>query len=173
MDKPFASPGRRFLAQFIDGLLLQAVQLAGALLGGTVASVMTDPDAAKKVVEGAAASGAMLGMLFWLYVALFMNSVVVQGLTGATIGKWVMGIRVVNRDGSPIGILKAFGRLFAYVLSYLPLLIGFVALFWDKERRCWHDRACGTAVIRKGAVYPAAAAAPPGPSQTGSFPNAA
>jgi uncharacterized RDD family membrane protein YckC len=45
-----------------------------------------------------------------LLVASLPITAIILGLTGTTLGKWLMGIRVLRRDGRPIGIPKALGR---------------------------------------------------------------
>jgi uncharacterized RDD family membrane protein YckC len=68
-------------------------------------------------------------------------------LTGRTPGKWIMGLRVVRRDGRRVTLNQATLRLFGYVLSALPLYAGFLWVLVDPRRRAWHDRLAGTRVI--------------------------
>jgi uncharacterized RDD family membrane protein YckC len=71
------------------------------------------------------------------------------GKYGATLGKMALKLRVVNPDGSPVGYGKACGRYFAYIVSSLICLIGFLMVAWDPEKRGLHDRICNTRVIQK------------------------
>lgn len=67
---------------------------------------------------------------------------------GQTIGMRAWRIRVVGRDGGAIGWSTALARFAAAWLSALPLGLG---LWWsliDRDRRAWHDRLSGTAVVR-------------------------
>lgn len=40
------------------------------------------------------------------------------------------------------------GRYFAYILSGLPLGLGFFWIAWDKRKQGWHDKLSGTVVIK-------------------------
>jgi uncharacterized RDD family membrane protein YckC len=66
---------------------------------------------------------------------------------GQTLGKMIMGIRVVtidNRQASP-GI--AFLRWTGYILSMLPLASGFLWAVVDKDHCAWHDWLSQTRVV--------------------------
>lgn len=68
---------------------------------------------------------------------------------GATPGKKIMGLRIVKKDQNvnlDIGQLflrETLGRL----ISTLPLMLGYVWVSWDKERRSFHDMISGTRVV--------------------------
>jgi uncharacterized RDD family membrane protein YckC len=67
--------------------------------------------------------------------------------SGQTIGKTIMGIRVVTRDNRDISPAVAFLRWSGYILSFVPLAAGF---FWsavDKDHCAWHDRLAHTRVV--------------------------
>jgi uncharacterized RDD family membrane protein YckC len=66
--------------------------------------------------------------------------------SGQTPGKWVMGIRVVALGGGPVGIVRCLLRLFGYLVSALPLYLGFVWIL-GPLRRGWHDHLAGTQVV--------------------------
>lgn len=55
-------------------------------------------------------------------------------------------IQVTNEDGSTISILKSLGRYFAYILSALILMIGFMMAGWTERKRALHDYICQTVV---------------------------
>lgn len=78
---------------------------------------------------------------------------------GYTIGKRVMGIRVIRLDGQPITWWAALERAGGYVAGIATGLLGFLQIFWDPNRQCVHDKIGGTVVVRAGASGNAAAAA--------------
>ena len=51
-------------------------------------------------------------------------------------------------DGSPVSYLRALGRYFGKLLSYLICSIGFIIAAFDDEKRGLHDHICSTRVIR-------------------------
>lgn len=85
-----------------------------------------------------------------------------HGLWGQTIGKRVMGTKVVTADTrSPISGQAACGRAAVYALvPVVPSVGGLFALIneswllWDPRRQCLHDKAAGTVVVKKNAPAP-------------------
>jgi len=63
------------------------------------------------------------------------------GLLGYSIGKRVLGMRVENRDGEPIGVLRALVRT-ALMFLVIP------AVVMTDDKRGLHDLAAGSRVIR-------------------------
>lgn len=73
-----------------------------------------------------------------------------HGAAGQTIGKWVMGLRVVSDREAPIGYRRALIRSAGYLLSAF-FLLGFLWVLLNRERRAWHDLLAGTWVVRERA----------------------
>ena len=67
--------------------------------------------------------------------------------SGQTIGKTVVGIKVVSADGSPLTWGQAFLRYVGYIVSSLLLSLGFLWVIMDKRRQGWHDKIAKTYVI--------------------------
>ena len=66
---------------------------------------------------------------------------------GQTVGKYVMGVRVVRLDGKPMTYLGSALRWFGYLASLLPIGLGFFWVVIDDRRRGFHDKIAGTCVI--------------------------
>lgn len=82
--------------------------------------------------------------LWWCYFA------VGWGLIGATIGKWMFGLRIVDHRGrSPIGVSRAFLRLAAYSVSSVTLGLGHALMILRPDRRALHDLLAGTWVVTR------------------------
>jgi uncharacterized RDD family membrane protein YckC len=110
----------------------------GALIGAFVNALLTDPTETQRTLVS---NGA-----FALQVLLL------TALTGQSLGKRVLGIRVVRlaeRDGPP-GFLPAAIRT-ALVMLVVP------AVFTDRDGRGLHDKAAGTLVVRTREARPFAA----------------
>ena len=82
--------------------------------------------------------------LLLLVVVVYL--VVTTGVSGQTIGKWALGLKVVNEDGDPPGLFRAMVRTLGYLLS-LPFFMGFLWVRVDSEHRGWHDLVAGTRVV--------------------------
>lgn len=75
--------------------------------------------------------------------------------SGQSIGKKVMGIRVVHLDGRPISFVDSSFRNVLFLIPYfLPaaLVIETAALFRSPDRMRLGDRIAKTRVVRKEAV---------------------
>lgn len=68
---------------------------------------------------------------------------------GATLGKNVLGLKVVRADGSNLGWGKAILRYVGYIVSGLALSIGFLWINIDKLRQGWHDKFAGSYVVHE------------------------
>jgi uncharacterized RDD family membrane protein YckC len=88
-----------------------------------------------------------LALPIWLVVALvyFFLS---EGLWGATVGKWLMGLTVVREDGADIGLGAAAVRTAARLVDGLCFYAVGAVLIWSSGRRQrLGDRLAGTLVV--------------------------
>ena len=74
--------------------------------------------------------------------------VIFHGLEGKTIGKWLLGLRVVGAERSAVTYRQAFLRWLGLV-GFAPVLLGFLWILWSREKRGWHDFLARTWVIRE------------------------
>jgi uncharacterized RDD family membrane protein YckC len=144
-SRDYASLTARLIAGFLDLVVLIACACIFLAAGGTpllVASDFGQVDAPE--IYYVVFLAVMLAYL--PFIALYF--IVLWTWRGQTIGQLAMGHKVVHRDGTPVGLLGAIGRLLGYPISALPLFLGFLAAALDPERRTLHDRLAGTVVIR-------------------------
>jgi uncharacterized RDD family membrane protein YckC len=80
----------------------------------------------------------------WLYFA-FQESSAAQ----ATLGKRVIGIKVTNLEGQPIGFAQASGRFFGKIVSGFTLFIGFIMAGVTERKQALHDMLASTLVVKK------------------------
>jgi uncharacterized RDD family membrane protein YckC len=117
-----ATTGSRFAALFVD-------LLVGALIGALVNGLLPDPDA---LTRSAVTNGAFA-----------LQVVVLQALTGQSLGMRLIGIRVL-RLAAPE---QAPGFLPVAVRTALLFLV-VPAVLLDRDGRGLHDKAAGTVVVR-------------------------
>jgi uncharacterized RDD family membrane protein YckC len=65
----------------------------------------------------------------------------------ATLGKLLLGIRVVGRDGEGVSVARSALRHCAALLSLFPFGLAFAAV--SRERRALHDLIAGTCVVAR------------------------
>jgi hypothetical protein len=80
------------------------------------------------------------------YFALF------QGLTGATIGKHLLGLRVVRQDGRKAGVGWAMLRWLLLIVDGACCFLGLFVALASKGHRRIGDMAAGTLVVDRSAV---------------------
>ncbi len=117
----------RFAARLIDGLIVGAI---GAVL--FIALSMVEP---------------VLGNTF-AFIASFIYYIAMHGSSWqATVGKKVLGIRVIRADGSDVSYGRATGRSFAELISYLVFMIGYIMAAFTDQKKSLHDIICDTRVV--------------------------
>jgi len=84
----------------------------------------------------------------WGLVVPAAYVVLMHGTAGRTLGKMLVGARVVTATGEAVGYPRALLRLVAWFVSALPLLGGFIMAGVRPDRRALHDLIAGTRVIR-------------------------
>lgn len=90
----------------------------------------------------------LLFLLTWGSIFLTtLYFVVFHGGEGKTIGKWLLGLRVVGPEQSAVTYSRAFLRFFVMMI-FAPLGLGFLWILWSPEKRGWHDYLARTWVIR-------------------------
>jgi uncharacterized RDD family membrane protein YckC len=146
---PEPSPATAFAAGFvsravamaIDLLVITAIVLTSTLVTELVSAVLP------RWVWLNAAIAAVVGAVV-SFVPLFYFSVAVA-ITGRTVGKAVMGIRVLGLDGRQLSAGRSLVRTIAYVFSLLPLFGGFLWVLVDRDRRGWHDHIARSRVVHE------------------------
>jgi len=88
----------------------------------------------------------------WELLFEFLTAVVIivfwRRWAGATPGKHIMGIEVVNaKDLMPLSNKQLIIRYIGYIISTLPFMIGFFMVAFRHDKRALHDLLAGTSVI--------------------------
>jgi uncharacterized RDD family membrane protein YckC len=129
----------RFLASIIDNILIGIVVglISMAVVGANFGFGMAEGYTSLIVNYGISLTLTLAAyVLFWKY-------------KGGTPGKLMLSMRIVDaKTLGPISWGQCFGRYFSYILSALPLLLGYLWAAWDPRKQAWHDKLAGTVVIR-------------------------
>ena len=78
---------------------------------------------------------------FWTIVVFAVEVYMLTALTGCTVGKRLLGIRVIRTNGGLVGFRWSLVRT-AILLTVVPPLLA------DRDLRGLHDRAADTIVVR-------------------------
>ena len=69
--------------------------------------------------------------------------------SGQTIGKMVMGLKVVHAEsGELLDPGTAILRYVGYYASAIPLFLGFLWVLWDPKKEGFHDKIAKTRVVK-------------------------
>lgn len=68
---------------------------------------------------------------------------------GRTVGKFLLRLRIVRLDLSPLRVWTAFERFAGYAAGLATGLLGFLQIFWDANRQGVQDKIVGTVVVRE------------------------
>jgi uncharacterized RDD family membrane protein YckC len=117
-----------------------------------------------RAVPGAPGDDWTHGPLLSLFTLLFAAAytIVLHALFGQTLGKLVVGVRVVAGDGPPpLGV--SLLRFCAYFASVASFGVGYLMAALRRDKRALHDLIAGTCVERMPKAHESAASAPAGP----------
>jgi len=136
----YAGIGKRFLAQFVDGLVtgIPTMIIVMFLVFTTLAAGGKRPPTANPFVN------------FWFLfpaIGALVYEALLLSRRGQTLGKMALKVKVVRPDGTPISGGQAWGRAlsrallgFLYVVDYIPAL-------FTKEKTTLHDLIARTRVV--------------------------
>ncbi|WP_010584408.1 RDD family protein [Schlesneria paludicola] len=128
----------RLVATIVDGIMIQCCMIVLATVILVVAGMTSiDQGLATLIV-------LLIGFICgWLYNALQESS---EGR--ATLGKKLMGLKVVDLAGRKINFARASGRYFAKTFSAIILMIGFLIQPLNDKKQALHDMMAGTLVTK-------------------------
>ena len=76
-------------------------------------------------------------------------STILISFKGQTIGKYLLGIKVLNYDGTKLSLLKSILR--ESILKIISGVVFFLGFFWigfSKNKKGWHDYLCKSRVLQ-------------------------
>ena len=135
----------RAMALAIDFALLGAIQgFLFLLLAGRLADQLMH-----------LALADILLLFSWYAAALFLSVIFLpmvyftlfHAWFGQTIGKMIMGLKVVMQDNGKLSPAVSFLRWTGYIVSLVPLAAGFLWSAVDKDHYAWHDKLAQTRVV--------------------------
>ncbi|MFI5322181.1 MAG: RDD family protein [Thermodesulfobacteriota bacterium] len=130
----------RSVAMIIDILLVSLIAFLAATSGLYLVNGFT--------LEGFGSEDIFVPMYVVLFFLASTYFVFLHGYGGKTVGKILMGIKLINNEGERIGFWSAFVRWLGYYVSSAFLFAGFLWSLADSECQTWHDKLAGTYVVK-------------------------
>jgi len=156
-----ATVGKRLVARIIDGVLLWIVAVVVMTIGGfglfaSRSTIKVDPNTGQltnTTASGLGVAGFFLAILVLAVVGIAYE-VVLIALRGQTLGKQVMGVKVVLQENGQVPgwgpsflrwILPAVGSFFCGIGA----LVVYLSVLFDNSGRQqgWHDKVAHDLVI--------------------------
>ena len=147
----YAGFASRFIALIVD----LAVVIGAITIVGIVVSLLMNFFRLDELIDNLLASENILGDI--LRLATFLGSIAFISLSyfvliwtftaGQSVGKALVGVRIVPMDGSRITVWRAIVRYFAFLFSALVLFLGLLWVLISDSRQGWHDKIARTCVI--------------------------
>jgi uncharacterized RDD family membrane protein YckC len=124
--------------------------VAGAILGANTSTTTNAAGVETTSYDGSVAVPITLYVVGLVtYIGFFVWNVCIrQGRTGATVGKSVLAIRLVNSDLQPIGGGWCFLRYLLHIVDALPCGLGYLWPIWDSRKQTFADKIMNTFVIQ-------------------------
>lgn len=99
-----------------------------------------------------ASLGAGMTPSLWV-ISLVIDCLYFAGMessaSGATIGKRVMKIQVLDETGHRLTFGRAVLRYFGKIVSYIPLMLGFLMALFTARRQALHDIIASSIVVNR------------------------
>ena len=133
--------GRRILATVVDGLIFGGLYAVMVILFGSISSV-----------GSANWNGSMPALPTLLYgVIVVLYYILLEGYLGQTVGKMLLGIKVVREDDGEVpglagATIRTLLRIADGISSYL---VAFITVLISGKNQRFGDMAAHTLVVRK------------------------
>ena len=137
---------RRLIAFIIDTVILTIAQMP---IDAVAKPFITKPSNLSSSSQSLTYSGANIIYLLILVVGWWLYWVTLQHKIGQTLGKKLLGIKVVDEKGKTpsagvLGTREFVGKL----VSTLILGIGFLMIAFDSKKQGLHDKIAKTYVVK-------------------------
>lgn len=125
----------------LEALLLDiSSNLRGHKASDQTLELVEGSEEANDAIYGALS--VLLCILLWAINNILLTASSLKG----TIGKYLLGIAVLDRSGNQIGLLRAVIRFFATFLSWVTISLGFILAVTNRKKKALHDFLSGTEV---------------------------
>ena len=139
--KEYAGFWVRLGARLIDRIILILLFYGFILLGVTLAFLLNFLVLIIPFYIG----GILLGPFYYTYMT---------SKYGATFGKRLIGLKVVDKKGNNLTYSRAFVRWLGHIVNIFTLALGYFWIGWDKKKQGFHDKMAQSYVISVKSIAP-------------------
>jgi uncharacterized RDD family membrane protein YckC len=137
--------GTRFVGYFIiDGIVVFGFSSALAVIIG--AAILSNETGYSEAEE----KSTYVAVWYLTYIVVATIYFLTSNMVGCSIGKLILGIRIVREDGTRPGVGWGIVRTFGLFLSSLFFGLPYLFALTNERSQAPHDMLAGTLVIEKG-----------------------
>ena len=127
---------QRVLGTLVDLVPMLAIWIPGIILAAIFGAISS-------------ALGFLVNLVvFVVWLGYWVMQLIKQGNTGQTIGKKIMGLKVISEStGQPIGPGPSVVRALAHFVDSIICYIGYLFPLWDPKKQTLADKIMGTVVV--------------------------
>jgi uncharacterized RDD family membrane protein YckC len=148
MTETFATHERAVtagLASRAAAMIVDVVVIAATFYGGLALAALTVQVLRFHHLDATAVPAPVASIMLAGWTALYFWAG--WWTVGKTVGKAILGLRVVRQGGGPVSWSRSLARVGGYVVSIVAIGLGFIWVAVDRRRRGWHDILAGTRVV--------------------------
>jgi uncharacterized RDD family membrane protein YckC len=150
----YAGFGVRLAARAVDIVFVIALGLAGGFLCGFLLVALQAMGRLAPGWQDRLGGFSVVGFLSGLAATTAYHAFC-EGLHGATLGKYCLGLRVAAEDGAPCGVKRAFRRSLAFYFDGLLFgVIGWYSISRSGARQRYGDVWAKTVVVQADSLPP-------------------
>ncbi len=138
---------RRWAALIVDSLILGVGLIAAIVLISLPLGFFSFDGDGETIASMAQAAYYLL----YIIVAPVYYAGMESSAAQATLGKRLIGIKVVDAQGRRLSFMHALGRWVAAITGYITLYIGFLLAAFTEKKQALHDLIASTYVVDKWA----------------------
>jgi len=151
-------PKRKPKRERLDELATSAARVGGFVIDYVIFAVVTGVitallPAMSFLIPGFtmdSEAAQVIPMLLYFGFGVAFQVIIPVQLGGSTLGKYVTGTRIVMADGAPVGYGRMFLRnIIGYWASSVFFYLGYLWVFFNDDRRGWHDHIANTVVVKR------------------------
>jgi peptide/nickel transport system ATP-binding protein len=139
--------GKRLAALLYDGVILAAITFVLVMVVSFAAILYLGFHPTEEL--------NISQLFFWLGLLLSAGYYLGSWTRwGQTVGKWLVGLKIISTDGSRLSGKQAILRFAGYIINGLAFSLGFLWIAFDKKRQGWHDKLANTYVMYVDDEFP-------------------
>jgi uncharacterized RDD family membrane protein YckC len=135
---------RRSIAVVLDRILIIFFLICVIIL---VSNFLLDGTVIAEALSDSFISTLIILLLTMIYEPIFESSSM-----QATLGSYILGMKIINEDGTRISFLKSLIRFIILALISSTAILGIISIvcmICTDEKKCLHDIICGTRMIKR------------------------